>query len=147
MRSTLMYLWIKRVYNISSLKISWIFAEEVALIIDGLWRDCSLSSRKANVVADALSRLSMGSVSHIDDDKKIISKDVQRLVIWYIRTLLTIQVPMIWFNIITQSRVRSVPTGTGFENYQPSINQFKLVIAKTFTKKYIKLKGDISVKY
>ncbi|XP_069148206.1 uncharacterized protein [Solanum lycopersicum] len=34
---------------------------------------------KANVVADALSRLSMGSVSHIDDEKKELLKEVHQL--------------------------------------------------------------------
>ncbi|WMV09384.1 hypothetical protein MTR67_002769 [Solanum verrucosum] len=32
-----------------------------------------------NVVADALSRLSMGSVAHIDDDKKELVREVHRL--------------------------------------------------------------------
>ena len=34
---------------------------------------------KANVVADALSRMTMGSVSHIDEAKKDLVKDVHRL--------------------------------------------------------------------
>ena len=34
---------------------------------------------KANVVADALSRLSMNSVSHMEDEKKELVKDVHRL--------------------------------------------------------------------
>ncbi|WMV08641.1 hypothetical protein MTR67_002026 [Solanum verrucosum] len=34
---------------------------------------------KANVVADALSRLSMGSVAHIEDNKKKLVQDVHRL--------------------------------------------------------------------
>ena len=34
---------------------------------------------KANFVADALSRLSMGSVSHVEDGKKELVKDVHRL--------------------------------------------------------------------
>ncbi|WMV41874.1 hypothetical protein MTR67_035259 [Solanum verrucosum] len=34
---------------------------------------------KANVVADALSRLSMGSVAHIDEDKKELVQNVHRL--------------------------------------------------------------------
>ena len=34
---------------------------------------------KANVVADALSRLSMGSVSHVEDGKKELVHDVHRL--------------------------------------------------------------------
>jgi len=33
---------------------------------------------KANVVADALSRLYIGSVSHVDDDKKELVRDVCR---------------------------------------------------------------------
>ena len=35
---------------------------------------------KANVVDNALSRLSMGSTTHVDDEKKDLVKDVHRLV-------------------------------------------------------------------
>ena len=34
---------------------------------------------KANVVADALSRMTMGSVFHIDEAKKYLMRDVHRL--------------------------------------------------------------------
>ena len=34
---------------------------------------------KANIVADALSKLSMGSVAHVDDERKELVKDVHRL--------------------------------------------------------------------
>ena len=34
---------------------------------------------KANVVADALSRMSMGSTTHIEDEKKELAKEVHRL--------------------------------------------------------------------
>ena len=34
---------------------------------------------KANVVADALSRMTMGSVSHLDEAKKDLARDVHRL--------------------------------------------------------------------
>ena len=34
---------------------------------------------KANVVADALSRVSMGSLAHVDDSGKEVAKDVHRL--------------------------------------------------------------------
>jgi len=34
---------------------------------------------KANVVADALSRISMGNVAHIEDEKKELVRDVRRL--------------------------------------------------------------------
>ena len=34
---------------------------------------------KANVVADALSKLSMGSTSHVEEEKKELEKDVDRL--------------------------------------------------------------------
>ncbi|WMV18744.1 hypothetical protein MTR67_012129 [Solanum verrucosum] len=37
------------------------------------------SLHKANVVADALSRLSMGSVAHIEEERKELAKDVHRL--------------------------------------------------------------------
>ena len=35
--------------------------------------------RKANVVVDALSRLSIGSVSHVEEKRKELVKDVHRL--------------------------------------------------------------------
>ena len=34
---------------------------------------------KDNVVADALSRLSMGSVAHVEEERKDLVKDVHRL--------------------------------------------------------------------
>ena len=34
---------------------------------------------KANVVADSLSRISMGSTTHIEDEKKELAKEVHRL--------------------------------------------------------------------
>ena len=34
---------------------------------------------KANVVADAFSRLSMGSVAHVEEERKELVKDVHRL--------------------------------------------------------------------
>ena len=34
---------------------------------------------KANVVVDALSRMSLGSTTHIEDDKKDLAKEVHRL--------------------------------------------------------------------
>ena len=34
---------------------------------------------KANIVADSMSRMSMGSTSHIEDEKKELVKDVHRL--------------------------------------------------------------------
>jgi len=34
---------------------------------------------KANVVADALSRVSMGSVSHVEEEKRELARDVHRL--------------------------------------------------------------------
>jgi len=34
---------------------------------------------KANIVADSLSRLSMGSVTHVDDHRKELARDVHRL--------------------------------------------------------------------
>ena len=34
---------------------------------------------KVNVVADALSRLSMGSIGHVEDERKELVKDVHRL--------------------------------------------------------------------
>ena len=40
---------------------------------------------KANVVADALSRMSMGSTIHIEDDKNGLAKEVHRLDIMVVR--------------------------------------------------------------
>ena len=40
----------------------------------------SLDNQVANVVADALSQLSMGSVAHVEDEKKELVRDVHRLV-------------------------------------------------------------------
>ncbi|WMV38020.1 hypothetical protein MTR67_031405 [Solanum verrucosum] len=37
--------------------------------------------RKDNVVADALSRLSMGSVAHVEEERKELAKDVHRLLL------------------------------------------------------------------
>ena len=34
---------------------------------------------KANVVADALSRMSMGSTAHVEDEKKKLVKNIHRL--------------------------------------------------------------------
>ena len=34
---------------------------------------------KVNIVADSLSRMSMGSTTHIEDEKKELAKDVHRL--------------------------------------------------------------------
>ena len=34
---------------------------------------------KANVVADALCQMTMGSVSHLDEEKKDLARDVHRL--------------------------------------------------------------------
>nr|XP_009790178.1 PREDICTED: uncharacterized protein LOC104237686 [Nicotiana sylvestris] len=43
--------------------------------------DCSIlyNPEKANVVADALSRKSMGSMAHIARAKRLLAKDIQRL--------------------------------------------------------------------
>ena len=45
---------------------------------------------KANVVADALSRVSMGSVAHVDEDKKELVKEVHRLARLSVKLLGTI---------------------------------------------------------
>ncbi|KAF3640589.1 hypothetical protein FXO37_23390 [Capsicum annuum] len=42
--------------------------------------DISIVARQVNVVADALSKLSMGSVSHVEDDKKKLVQEVYQLV-------------------------------------------------------------------
>ena len=48
-------------------------------VVERLRHECPLSPCKANVVADALSHMTMGSVSHIDEAKKYLLKDVNRL--------------------------------------------------------------------
>ena len=40
---------------------------------------------KANIVADALSTISMGSTAHVEDEKKELAKDVHRLTILGVR--------------------------------------------------------------
>ena len=42
----------------------------MARIIERLLHECSLQPVKANVVADALSRMTMGSVSNVEEEKK-----------------------------------------------------------------------------
>ena len=42
---------------------------------------------KANVVVDALSRLSMGSVAHVEDERKKLVKDVHRLARFGVRLI------------------------------------------------------------
>ena len=39
----------------------------------------SLYPGKANIVADALSKLSVGSAAHLEEEKKELAKDVRRL--------------------------------------------------------------------
>ena len=42
------------------------------------WHECSLSPRKANVVVDALSSMTMGIVSHTEKARKDLVRDVHR---------------------------------------------------------------------
>ena len=68
---SLKYLFTKRDFNIRQ----WRWLEFL--------KDYDMSTHynlgKANVVADALRRLRIGSIAHIDDGKKKLVKDVQRL--------------------------------------------------------------------
>ena len=48
-------------------------------IVERLLHECHYHLSKANVVADALSHMTKGSVSHIDEAKKYLVKDVHRL--------------------------------------------------------------------
>ena len=43
---------------------------------------------KANAVADALNNLSMECVSHVEDAKRNLVKDVHRLVLWVFRLMI-----------------------------------------------------------
>ena len=53
-------------------------AKEVVRVVERLRYECSVSPRQANVVADALSHMTMGSVSHIDEAKRDLVRDVHR---------------------------------------------------------------------
>ena len=46
-------------------------------IIEGIQHECPLPA--ANVVADALIRTTIGSVSHVEEEKKELVKDAHRL--------------------------------------------------------------------
>ncbi|XP_070005896.1 uncharacterized protein [Nicotiana sylvestris] len=58
-------------------------SKSLAALLDGTTQnyDCSILYHpgKANVVADALSRKSMGSLAHIAPTKRLLAKDIQRL--------------------------------------------------------------------
>ena len=41
--------------------------------------------RKANVVADALSHMNMGSISHVEEEKKDLVQDVHRFALFGVR--------------------------------------------------------------
>ena len=53
--------------------------KNMAKIVERLSHDCYLQPGKANVVVDSLSRMTMGSVSSVDEYKKDLVKDVHRL--------------------------------------------------------------------
>ena len=41
---------------------------------------------KANTVADSLSRMIMGSTTHVEDEKKELVKDIHRLGVWLVES-------------------------------------------------------------
>lgn len=45
-------------------------------IVEGLRHECSLQLRQANLVAEALSPMTMGIVSHVKEDNKVLVKYV-----------------------------------------------------------------------
>ena len=75
----LMYLTTIRLSNLFLPRRSKISTKNVLKIIERLWDECHLLPRKVNVVVDVLSRMTIGSVSHIDEAKKHLVKDVHRL--------------------------------------------------------------------
>ena len=48
-------------------------------IVERLWHECSLPPCRDNLVAEALICMTMGSVSHVEEYKKDLVKDVHRL--------------------------------------------------------------------
>ena len=50
-------------------------------IVKRLRHACSLPSQQGELVADALSHMTMGSASHVEEAKKDLVKDVHRLVL------------------------------------------------------------------
>ena len=54
--------------------------KKVVGIVERLRHECSFHPFKAHVVAYALSHMTMGSVSHTEEAKKDLVKDVHRLV-------------------------------------------------------------------
>ena len=67
--------------------LQYVFTQKYLNLCQKIWlellKDYDMSvlyhPHKANVVADALSRVYMGSVGHVNDDKKEIVKNVHRL--------------------------------------------------------------------
>ena len=53
--------------------------KNVVGIVERLRHECSLLPGKANVVADALSRMIISNVSHVEEAKKDLVKDVNRM--------------------------------------------------------------------
>ena len=52
---------------------------EVVGAVEGLYMNVHYHPGKANIVADALSRMRMGSTSHVEDEKKELVKDINTL--------------------------------------------------------------------
>ena len=52
---------------------------DMVRVVERVWYECSLSPQQGEYVADALSQLSMGSVSHVDEFKRNLVTDVHRL--------------------------------------------------------------------
>ena len=51
-------------------------------IVEGLRHECSLQLRQANLVAEALSPMTMGIVSHVDEAKKDLIKMLENWLYW-----------------------------------------------------------------
>ncbi|WMV41422.1 hypothetical protein MTR67_034807 [Solanum verrucosum] len=82
--------------------------------------------RKANVVADALSRLSMGSVAHIEDDKKELVQDVHRLVRLGFRLMDSTKLGIMVRNSSESSFVVDVKEKKGFDPTLVELKEFML---------------------
>src|SRR5688572_8250990 len=80
---------------------------------------------KANVVANALSRMSMGSVAHVDEDKKELVKEVHRLARLGVKLLGTMEGSMLVQNGSESSLVVDVKSK---QDLDPSLMELKRLV-------------------
>ena len=80
---------------------------------------------KANVVADALSRVSMGSVAHVEEDKKELVKEVHRLARLGVKLLGTMEGGMLVQNGSESSLLVDVKSK---QDLDPSLVELKRLV-------------------